>query len=73
MTQNRNIKKLLLLIVILYIITLEHDPKPAPSARYTPEESNHQHITIKREESGLDQMLKAGQILSIFQALKPIR
>ena len=52
------------------LVILERDPN-APSYSYTP--SNRKHITIKQEESGLDQLLKAGQIGLILQSLKPIR
>jgi hypothetical protein len=52
-------------------------PPVVPSAHYIPKESgsnqtDRQHITIKQEESVLDEMLKAGQVLSIFQSLRPI-
>ena len=52
------------------LVILERDPN-APTYSHTP--SNRQHITIKQEESGLDQLLKAGQIGLILQSLKPIK
>jgi hypothetical protein len=52
------------------LVILESDPN---TPRHSNTTSNRQHITIKQEESGLDQLLKAGQIGLILQSLKPIR
>lgn len=56
------------------LVILERDPN-APTYSYTPSAtpSDQQHITIKQEESGLDKLLKAGQIGLILQSLKPIK
>lgn len=52
------------------LLILERDPS-AP--RYVQSPSSRHHYTIKQEESGLDQLLKAGQIGLILQSLKPVR